>query len=683
MRATEFLTEGGNVFDGTSDIDQKFAPNLTAAINKALTGTGINVITVGSAATPTPGKMSGDFDVMADETAVAEYFGVKDAKSARKALADYFRSKGFDVAQTGTNVHVKTPIGKQFAQVDVMVVPAAEKISKLHIHNLPKGSPYKGYNKQLAIHFLSKMKGYFWSAWQGLFARTSDGKKGELISNDVDAIAKELLGPQATAADLGSVESIMKALPKDQADQLMATLKADPNWKEVAVNEATALNLSKLTKREGRVDIFLNLIKQGHVFKSSAGNIKIDPATIPNILKDIQSNNSRMTVQTVEKKTIPLGSIYYDDAVFSAGKTGKEASKAGDTSIKVKPAYVFKHGSPEKEQVLNPELAINLGAFNANELGSRIISNKHLAGEGAPGKAVIEIAKQMMAGQIPAVPNLPPKTLTSIQNDAFEYLGVLALITGVANFPNSKDFYKHVGVNINDLVLLFPGSTTNPLADSYALANKVNDNQIFISSKGGAKSGAASSINGFKLPETFNNSRNPTIKFIKYLQQTSKPAALQPFLVANYIHDNYPGSLGQLDSVLPFDDDFISWLMNTYKLGAKGVPTSLTQIPAKYRKFFKLVESATSGSKHPLFYNSRYFVKDAVQNAVNSGKAAPQFSAKMLEALSENFIVLKTKIKANKFVTDVEWPAKMGGVVELVHKDPADKWGGALTWKLK
>jgi hypothetical protein len=146
MRAREFLIEGGNVFDGTSDIDQKFAPNLTAAINKALIGTGINVITVGSAATPTPGKMSGDFDVMADETAVAEYFGVKDAKSARKALADYFRSKGFDVAQTGTNVHVKTPIGKQFAQVDVMVVPAAEKISKLHIHNLPKGSPYKGYN---------------------------------------------------------------------------------------------------------------------------------------------------------------------------------------------------------------------------------------------------------------------------------------------------------------------------------------------------------------------------------------------------------------------------------------------------------------------------------------------------------------------------------------------------------
>lgn len=233
MRATEFLTEGGNVFDGTSDIDQKFAPNLTSAINKALTGTGINVITVGSAATPTPGKMSGDFDVMADETAVAEYFGAKDAKSARKALADYFRNKGFEVAQTGVNVHVKTPIGKQFAQVDIMVVPQAKAVSKYHIHSLPQGSPYKGYNKQLAIHFLSKMKGYLWSAWQGLFARTADGKKGEMISNDIDVIAKTLLGPQATAADLGSVESIMAALPKDQADQLMATLKADPNWKEI------------------------------------------------------------------------------------------------------------------------------------------------------------------------------------------------------------------------------------------------------------------------------------------------------------------------------------------------------------------------------------------------------------------------------------------------------------------
>ena len=161
MRATELLAEGGNVFDGTSEIDQKFAPNLTAAINKILTGTGVNVITVGSAATPTPGKMSGDFDVMADETAVAEYFGAKDAKTARKALADYIRSKGFEVAQTGVNVHVKTPIGQQFAQVDIMVIPQAEKVSKYHIHSLPQGSPYKGKNKQLALHFLSKMKGYF------------------------------------------------------------------------------------------------------------------------------------------------------------------------------------------------------------------------------------------------------------------------------------------------------------------------------------------------------------------------------------------------------------------------------------------------------------------------------------------------------------------------------------------
>lgn len=318
MRATEFLTEGGNVFDGTSDIDQKFAPNLTTAINKALTGTGINVITVGSAATPTPGKMSGDFDVMADETAVAEYFGVKDAKSARKALADYFRSKGFDVAQSGTNVHVKTPIGKQFAQVDIMVVPQAEKISKLHIHNLPKGSPYKGYNKQLAIHFLSKMKGYFWSAWQGLYARTPEGKKGELVSNDVDTIAKTLLGPQATAADLGSVESIMSALPKDQADQLMTTLKADPNWKEIKENDMKA---SEFMNEEQSVQSDLQQISTA---------VKADPNKAE-YAKKFLSNLLDFTKNIVAKvKTKPVNAAPANAAVNTMPSTQPVKEAAAD-----------------------------------------------------------------------------------------------------------------------------------------------------------------------------------------------------------------------------------------------------------------------------------------------------------------------------------------------------------------
>jgi len=313
MRATEFLAEGGNVFDGTSEIDQKFAPNLTSAINKALTGTGINVITVGSAATPTPGKMSGDFDVMADETVVADYFGAKDAKSARKALADYFRSKGFEVAQSGVNVHVKTPLGKQFAQVDVMVIPQAEAVSKYHIHSLPQGSPYKGKNKQLALHFLSKMKGYFWSAWQGLFARTPDGKKGEMISNDINTIAKTLLGPKANAADLGSVESIMKALPKDQAEQLMATLKADPNWAEIkeSFGEVPLMEKGLATaelKKRDNFNKFLNKIKNKEEFETVDGKaVRIKPTK--ELFGQLQQGQVPLKLEVDPAGVIALGKL--------------------------------------------------------------------------------------------------------------------------------------------------------------------------------------------------------------------------------------------------------------------------------------------------------------------------------------------------------------------------------------
>ena len=70
------------------------------------------------------------------------------------------------------------------------------------------------------------------SPWQGLFQRTPDGKKGQFISNDVDAVAKTLLGANATAQDLGSVESILQKLPKPEADNLLTTLRSDPNWEE-------------------------------------------------------------------------------------------------------------------------------------------------------------------------------------------------------------------------------------------------------------------------------------------------------------------------------------------------------------------------------------------------------------------------------------------------------------------
>jgi hypothetical protein len=226
------LNEGGNVFGNSDPFDQKIVPSILKFINSGLAGTNIQAIPVGSAATPTPGKMSGDLDVIVDEKSVLDFFNAKDAKTARKALNDYLKSKGMETAQSGINVHVNVPIGQSYHQVDIMVVQNASKVSKFHTHEIPQNSPYKGVNKQLMLAILAKQKGYMWSAWQGLFSRTPEGKKGDFVTDDLDQVAKIIIGQNASASSLGSVEAILKSLPPEESKELLDRARQDPNWVE-------------------------------------------------------------------------------------------------------------------------------------------------------------------------------------------------------------------------------------------------------------------------------------------------------------------------------------------------------------------------------------------------------------------------------------------------------------------
>lgn len=248
------LFEGGNVFADATPFKHEAVGIILKKINGALAGTGIRAIPVGSAATPTPGKVSGDMDVIVDEQSVLDFFKVKDAKAGRKALNDYMANKGFQTAQSGINVHVRVPVGEHAHQVDMMVSANAERVSKFHTHEIPQGSPYKGVNKQLIMAILAKQHGLMWSAWQGLFSRTPEGKKGNFISDDMDVIAKKLLNnPNATARNLGSVEAILKSLPQDQADALLAKAQEDPNW---------APKVQENAETVGSADWFKNIYKK-------------------------------------------------------------------------------------------------------------------------------------------------------------------------------------------------------------------------------------------------------------------------------------------------------------------------------------------------------------------------------------------------------------------------------------
>jgi hypothetical protein len=235
MRFTQFrpiLLEGGNMFTGTTSFDQAVVPQVLKILNDALSGARLKVIPVGSGANPVKGKISNDFDVMTDEDAVKAFFKTNDAKEARRKLAEYMRNLGFETAQSGIIVHVLVPVSGMGVQADIMVTPQAEAIAKFHTHVIPQGSPFKGKNKVLTIAVLAKSLGYMFSPWQGLFKRTPDGKKGEMVTNDVETVAKILLGKTATASDLGSVESILAKLPKEKANKLLTDLRNDPNWEE-------------------------------------------------------------------------------------------------------------------------------------------------------------------------------------------------------------------------------------------------------------------------------------------------------------------------------------------------------------------------------------------------------------------------------------------------------------------
>jgi hypothetical protein len=226
------LREGGNFFDDAVPFDHAKIPAIMKQVNSVLAQAGVKALPIGSGATPTPGKMSGDLDMIVDADALANHFKSTDIKEVRKQLRAMFDAAGMQTGQSGVSVHVRAEVGGEAHQVDIMIVVKAAIAQKFHIHNIPQGSKFKGVHKMLALAKLAKEHNLLWSPYEGLWTRGPDGKKNKFYTDDLDKIAQTLLGPNATGKDLGSLESIMAALgPK--GEQLLADLRDDPSWVKV------------------------------------------------------------------------------------------------------------------------------------------------------------------------------------------------------------------------------------------------------------------------------------------------------------------------------------------------------------------------------------------------------------------------------------------------------------------
>ena len=206
------LTEGGNVFDGTVDIKKEYAQDLIQTVKNLLPGFKMH-FDIGSVGYKIA---SGDMDVFLDQDEVVSRFKAPDEKVAKQSLSQYIQARGFETAIKGRNVHVKVPLpDSNFAQVDLMVIPDASAVAPWHQHG-PRGSyqdpSFKGSQIFILMNSIGKALGLKFDAFGGKLLRRDNN---EVIARTRDEVAKILLNPKASGADLDSVKTIMRALEND------------------------------------------------------------------------------------------------------------------------------------------------------------------------------------------------------------------------------------------------------------------------------------------------------------------------------------------------------------------------------------------------------------------------------------------------------------------------------------
>ena len=208
------IQEGGNVVPDAKPVTRQNAPVVARNLQK-LMPPGIKVHPIGSAGQK---EVSSDMDVLIDAGQLMKVFPAKELKLSRKALEDYFHEKGLFAARTGVSVHVGVPTGEgnDVTQVDIMAVENAEAVVPLHTHDYSGDPKMKGGTLHAMWADLANLsstpehQSLMMSPYKGLVDRQTK----ELITSDKDAIAKIIIGPTATAKDMGSVQAILNALKK-------------------------------------------------------------------------------------------------------------------------------------------------------------------------------------------------------------------------------------------------------------------------------------------------------------------------------------------------------------------------------------------------------------------------------------------------------------------------------------
>jgi hypothetical protein len=436
---------------------------------------------------------------------------------------------------------------------------------------------------------------------------------------------------------------------------------------ESIIDEAT-LSASVISKYPERFDAFITHIQDGKPFYTEAGDeVVLNPGEADRFLQLKAAGKFSGTLSGVDQN----GTSWPLSGFLKTAEFGGASNKPGEIDTN----ELKKEGA----QVKPSQIGITDKEIPAAKLPSEIINNPVLQSTDY-GRAVIEMAKSLAAGQPAVIPKEYIKNeqiKKAIVDYAGEYLGVLALIYGQSEFPRRDEFLTWLGGNLKSLTLYFPSESNTPLADSFAtVTNSKTGHKVSISSKG-TGGGAPPSLNSIKIPDHLreNPKYETAIDLIELTQNENIPipkTVSQVFLMMNLLNERLPEKIPtKFKTFLPWNQSIVAQVNDSRKNG--------TELP-EYNDLFKDLDSKGSdGGK------LTYVVKDAVIKMVNGGDV-PEFQDVVLEVLDYNFIQQYAKVINKSGIMEfyTQWPAKLDGVVTMESKSGGtDPTKGGLNFKLK
>jgi hypothetical protein len=368
-------------------------------------------------------------------------------------------------------------------------------------------------------------------------------------------------------------------------------------------------------------------------------------------------------------------------AFLKTAEFGGQAAKPGEEGEIQKEAALLK---PTQIGITDKPIA-------AGNLGKEIINNPTLQSTDY-GRAVIQMAQQIMAGKNPVLPKelIGTKIGTSIQDYAGEYLGVLAMVTGVSDFPYKEEFLEWLGGDLKSLTLEFPSKANTNIADSYAsITNKNTNHKINISSKGEG-GGAPPSVGGLKIPDEIRDDPKfqTAVDFIDLADTSRKGGRFQlpepktvsqVFQAMNLLHERVPDSVpAKFQKFLPWDISIVDKAIESMEAFKDGKEKSMPRYKSAWSDI-RFKKPSSDGGKLV------HAVKLAVMEAVNEGQAIPNFQDVILRILGMNFIQQYALLdgKSGVMTFRTQWPAQLRGKVSLESKSGAtDPRKGGFSFKL-